>query len=333
MTARTDAQTKYVFVPFPSDDQYPPGDGYAGLAYCPELVDAEFLPDGITRVHWDDERSTYVGASWCDEHDHWALSPCSPTHALVPVSSAGSGGEAAPADDGVMSPPILPIYDNGTQRTYLRRLDTEHGSTVVAVDEACSPEACEAVSTYPYTGSHVRFVAGVGLTDAPDALQIVPDSERHGCDRRGCRRHTPSTLAGTVAARQQHVVSCCTEQYGAASAHDTATRALKAVEEAIELAHAAGITASQLRRLIDRDYAKAPGDLTAELGQLRANTLLVAATLDLDADALERDTAAELASRSVTYCQAKAAEKERHGTETPDTPVAPSDTPDTGDAL
>lgn len=136
-----------------------------------------------------------------------------------------------------------------------------------------------------------------------------------------------------VAARQQHVASCCAEQYGAASAHDTATRALKAVEEAIELAHAAGITASQLRRLIDRDYAKAPGDLTTELGQLRANTLLVAATLDLDADALERDTAAELASRSVAECQAKAAEKERYGTETPDTPVAPSDTPDTGDAL
>lgn len=68
-----------------------------------------------------------------------------------------------------------------------------------------------------------------------------------------------------------------------AVASDREERALRFVEEAIELAHAEGIAAVTLGKIIERVYARPPGNASQELGQAEACLQMFAASTDRSA--------------------------------------------------
>lgn len=63
-------------------------------------------------------------------------------------------------------------------------------------------------------------------------------------------------------------------------------RTARFVEEAIELAHAQGMPADKVGRIIDRVYSRPPGDLAKEIGQATATVELLAESMGLSADGL-----------------------------------------------
>lgn len=66
---------------------------------------------------------------------------------------------------------------------------------------------------------------------------------------------------------------------------DPRERALRFVEEAIELAHASDIDHVTLQAIVKRVWSRPPGDVSKELGQALATLELLAKATGIDADA------------------------------------------------
>lgn len=66
-------------------------------------------------------------------------------------------------------------------------------------------------------------------------------------------------------------------------------RAIRVLEEAIEVAQAAGVEPDMIQRMAERVYAKEPGELPKELGQLGLVILALASAAGHSADRLEEE--------------------------------------------
>lgn len=61
-------------------------------------------------------------------------------------------------------------------------------------------------------------------------------------------------------------------------------RAMRFVEEAVELAHACSIDEATMRAIVARVYARLPGEVPKEMGQALATLELLAKIVDVDLD-------------------------------------------------
>lgn len=91
--------------------------------------------------------------------------------------------------------------------------------------------------------------------------------------------------------RPSHFLQWAQETFGDV-VFDEQERALRFLEEAIEVAHATEIHSAVLWRIIERVYARPRGELPLELGQCLATLELLALVVGVDAD---QEATAELA--------------------------------------
>jgi hypothetical protein len=91
--------------------------------------------------------------------------------------------------------------------------------------------------------------------------------------------------------RPAHWLQWARETFGEI-ALDPKERALRFVEEAIELAHALNMPASVVAAIATRVYSRPPGQLRQEMGQCQATFELLARVVGIDPDA---EATAELA--------------------------------------
>jgi hypothetical protein len=75
------------------------------------------------------------------------------------------------------------------------------------------------------------------------------------------------------------------EMFGEKTARDPLERARRLLEEAIELAQAAGLDLDAVSALAARVYLRPPGDIEREVGQVAMTLEVLAANIGLDADA------------------------------------------------
>lgn len=75
--------------------------------------------------------------------------------------------------------------------------------------------------------------------------------------------------------------------FGGRRANDPHEQALRLLEEATEVAQAAGVDRDLVTRITDHVYSKMPGTLATEVAQARLCTLAVSATLGLNGDVIE----------------------------------------------
>lgn len=100
--------------------------------------------------------------------------------------------------------------------------------------------------------------------------------------------HQTKQRYGSRANRQRTVFNWALRMFGERTrvVHE---RALRVLEEATELAQAAGVNEDTARRMIDRVFFKPKGDVRDELGGVMVTTLAMAEAMNLDADDLERN--------------------------------------------
>lgn len=113
-----------------------------------------------------------------------------------------------------------------------------------------------------------------------DALQTRMSElvlERQRANRYGNRKR-----------RQSVVIWWARRMFGSNTLKFT-ERAMRVVEEAIEVAQAVGVPVNTVERIVHRVYTKAAGEVVEELGGLLVTTLALAEVLNKDADELERD--------------------------------------------
>jgi len=119
-----------------------------------------------------------------------------------------------------------------------------------------------------------------GMRVGPPPPGITGDPRRFDIDR-----------LDEILGRQQRAVEWVNSRLGAWSM-DPAERARRFLEEAVELAQAAGCPAEDARRTVDYVFARPAGDAAQEVGGARLTLLALAASLKVDAVEAE---AAELA--------------------------------------
>jgi NTP pyrophosphatase (non-canonical NTP hydrolase) len=85
-------------------------------------------------------------------------------------------------------------------------------------------------------------------------------------------------------ARQTWVLDWAVEAFGPGANHPV-ERGMRVAEEAIELAQATGATREEVHSLVEFIYAKPPGDLTREVGQVALTLDAVAELNGIDAQA------------------------------------------------
>lgn len=98
-------------------------------------------------------------------------------------------------------------------------------------------------------------------------------------------------MSDTQIDRPSHWLQWARETFGDIAMHPH-ERALRFIEEAVELAHAIGLDANEVSAIIARVYARPAGDIPREVGQCLACFELLAHVLGVDAD---HQAAAELA--------------------------------------
>lgn len=94
--------------------------------------------------------------------------------------------------------------------------------------------------------------------------------------------------------RQDQVGKWVEETFGAAHAHNVDQRALRFLEEAIELFQALGGNREYLNRVADVVYSKPLGDISMEIGQVGLSLLSIGHTVDIDVDQCERNEVARV---------------------------------------
>jgi NTP pyrophosphatase (non-canonical NTP hydrolase) len=104
----------------------------------------------------------------------------------------------------------------------------------------------------------------------------------------GCDENSYRLLADD---RPSHFLQWAHETFGDI-ALDRHERALRFVEEAIELAHAIGLQPAVIGTTVDRVYSRPPGAIPKEIGQCLATLELLARVVNVDADS---EATAELA--------------------------------------
>lgn len=69
--------------------------------------------------------------------------------------------------------------------------------------------------------------------------------------------------------------------FGSEIARNLGERAMRVVEEAVELAQSAGVTEAQVRRIVERVFSRAPGKLYQEVGGVGITLLAFGEAADI----------------------------------------------------
>ncbi len=89
--------------------------------------------------------------------------------------------------------------------------------------------------------------------------------------------------------RQQVVFNWVERVFGAGIARNVIERATRVLEEAIEVAQAAGVTRETALAVLSRCYGRDVGDVRDEVANLSVTLLALCGTLKVSAETLERD--------------------------------------------
>lgn len=109
---------------------------------------------------------------------------------------------------------------------------------------------------------------------------------------------------------QARVVGWVRSTFGEASSEDVPERALRFVEEAVELAQACGMPPEQLDRLVEYVYARPTGDASREVAGSMLTLYAVAAALGVLADeAFEKELERVQQPEVIARCRARQSEK------------------------
>lgn len=106
------------------------------------------------------------------------------------------------------------------------------------------------------------------------------------------------------AARQADAAALVASAFGSESATDPKRRAIRLIEEAVELAQAVGVSRTMIEVVTDEVFTKPPGDPAQEVGGVGLCLLTLADALGLSADGSE--------ATEVARCVAKHAEDNSH---------------------
>lgn len=117
--------------------------------------------------------------------------------------------------------------------------------------------------------------------------------------------------------RQSTAYNWCAECFGAASAGSPHERARRVLEEALELAQAAGVTPEDAAHQLANVYRRPAGDPAQEIGGLSLTLLTYAEAAGLSADACEVDELNRVLNKPTSYFAQRHAEKAAAGVATP----------------
>jgi NTP pyrophosphatase (non-canonical NTP hydrolase) len=174
-------------------------------------------------------------------------------------------------------------------------------------------------------GTRLAYVAGdrVIVPGHPDS-----DDESHSCDEMGCgHEHVVARYVALAAddaaslqeaargrdARQRAVHEWCIAAFGEAHASSIPQRALRLLEEAIELFQAAGGSSDMAHRLIDFIFFRPPGQLGQEIGGLGVTVLALAAAAGLSADGEEARELARATAKPLEHFRERNEQKNAAG--------------------
>ncbi|MGZ5858710.1 MAG: DUF551 domain-containing protein [Burkholderiaceae bacterium] len=123
--------------------------------------------------------------------------------------------------------------------------------------------------------------------------------------------------AGTFLAsrklRQDQILAWACNTFGKATADNSGERIRRFAEEAVELAQAVGLDNQSMLDIIEHVYARIPGNLTQEIGQVGVSLLGLAQHLNIDADDEERKEFERIKSLPAEYWQARQNAKAEKG--------------------
>ena len=113
--------------------------------------------------------------------------------------------------------------------------------------------------------------------------------------------------------RQELVTEWCRRAFGKESQEDRGKRALRVLEEAIELFQAEGGLRTQADVLLDRVYSRAAGEPHQEVGGLSVTLLSYCSAAGLSADACETAEIERVLARPLDEARRRHDEKTRAG--------------------
>lgn len=125
---------------------------------------------------------------------------------------------------------------------------------------------------------------------------------------------TKSDVATLSRAERQEVVSgWCARTFGAQSQKDRKKRALRFLEEAIELYQAEGCDFEQAQALLAHLFSRPPGDPRQEVGGVSVTLLSYCAAADLSADECEAAEIVRVLNKSPEQARQRYHEKTKAG--------------------
>ena len=113
--------------------------------------------------------------------------------------------------------------------------------------------------------------------------------------------------------RQQLVTDWCRRAFGRESQEDRGKRALRVLEEAIELFQSEGGSRAQAEALLDRVYARAAGEPHQEVGGISVTLLSYCSAAGLSADSCEVAEIERVLKRPLDEARRRHDEKTRAG--------------------
>ncbi len=115
--------------------------------------------------------------------------------------------------------------------------------------------------------------------------------------------------------RQELIATWVREAFGEGQASSVAQRGVRLLEEAVELAQAAGVDEAMAAKLVAYVYGRPAGDVRQELGGVQLCALAMAATLGISADAAEADEVERVLAKPLAHFAERNAVKNAAGFE------------------
>jgi len=206
----------------------------------------------------------------------------------APLGSVGSRGGAGGNDGlGASSPrgDVLPPPRNradSVSRCFFSPVSTSAEERVAAIRRG-DPEAIRAwTEDVDVCHSELGRAALRGLIAVIDEQEMV--TGRYALDRAEARARSRD--------RRQAEVAAWVERVFGAESLATEERALRFVEEAVELAQASGLSAERVRAVAEHVYARPTGEVAREVGGVGVTLIALCAVLGVSA---EDEEAAEVA--------------------------------------
>jgi NTP pyrophosphatase (non-canonical NTP hydrolase) len=105
--------------------------------------------------------------------------------------------------------------------------------------------------------------------------------------------------------RQRKIIEWANNTFGKATGSNTGERISRFVEEALELAQAAGMDRTSVLSLVDYVYSRPVGEIQQEMGGVGVSLLAFAEHMGISADEAEHDEFIRVTSKDAAHFQAR----------------------------